>query len=114
VSGRSAHTIRSGIECPSLSPDQTRIAYKSRVDTASLAVTWRLHVFDLRTGADVALSETRSVDDQVEWLNNTTVLYAILRSPVGTAIEDTYSAPADGGGKPSLYLESAWSPAVGR
>jgi hypothetical protein len=71
-------------------------------------------VFDLRTGVDVALAKTRSVDDQVEWLNNDIVLYAILRSPVGTAIEDTYSTPADGSGKPGLYLASAWSPAVGR
>ena len=81
VSSRSAHTIRNGLECPSLSPDQTRIAYKSRrVGGTLTAVKWRLHVVDLRTGADIALAETRSVDDQVEWLDNNTILYSILRS----------------------------------
>jgi len=113
VSSRSAHTVRSGIECPSLSPDQTHLAYKSRVGGTLTAVKWRLHVLDLRTGHDVALAETRSVDDQVEWLDDNTVLYAILRSPVGTAVFDTYRVPADGSGHPELYLKSAWSPSVG-
>ncbi|MDQ1475334.1 MAG: hypothetical protein QOE62_563 [Actinomycetota bacterium] len=113
VSSRSAHTIRNGVECPSLSPDQTRIAYKSRVGGTLTAVKWRLHVVDLRTGADIALAETRSVDDQVEWLDNNTILYSILRSETGTAIKDTYAVPADGSGQPTIYVKGAWSPAVG-
>jgi hypothetical protein len=113
ISSRSAHTIRGGIECPSLSPDQTRIAYKSRVGGTLSAVTWRLHVVNLKTGGDIALAETRSVDDQVEWLDNHTVLYSILRSPTGTAVKDTYSVPADGTGQPSVFVKGAWSPAVG-
>ncbi|MDQ1383168.1 MAG: hypothetical protein QOG65_547, partial [Actinomycetota bacterium] len=113
VSSRSAHTIRSGVECPSLSPDQTRIAYKSRVGGTLTALKWRLHVVDLRTGADIALAETRSVDDQVEWLDNNTVLYSILRSQSGTAIKDTYAVPADGSGEATIYVKGAWSPVVG-
>lgn len=112
ISSQSAQTVKSGIECPSLSPDQTRIAYKSRVGGTLTAVKWRLHVVNLHTGADIALAETRSVDDQVEWLDTNTVLYSILRSPTGTAIKDTYSVPADGSGQPSIYVKGAWSPAV--
>ncbi|MDQ1462527.1 MAG: hypothetical protein QOI08_4011, partial [Actinomycetota bacterium] len=113
VSTKSAHTIRSGVECPALSPDQTRIAYKSRVGGTLTAVKWRLHVVKLNTGVDVALAETRSVDDQVEWLDNKTVLYSVSRSASGSAIKDTYSVPADGTGQPVVFVKGAWSPAVG-
>jgi hypothetical protein len=113
VSSHSAHTMRGGVECPSLSPDQTRIAYKSRVGGNLTAVKWRLHVVDLRTGKDIALAETRSIDDQVEWLDNSTVLYSLLRSPTGTAVKDTYAVSADGSGQPRIYVKGAWSPVVG-
>ncbi len=113
VSSHSAHTMRGGVECPSLSPDQTRIAYKSRVGGSLSAVKWRLHVVDLRTGKDIVLAETRSVDDQVEWLDNKTVLYSILRSETGTAVKDTYAVQADGSGQPTIYVKGAWSPVVG-
>jgi hypothetical protein len=113
VSTRSAHTIKSGIECPSLSPDQTRIAYKLRVGSPSVAVEWRLHVLDLRSGVDTTLAENHSVDDQVEWLDDDTILYSLLRSPTGTSIKDTYSLPANGTGAPALYIRGAWSPSVG-
>ena len=113
VSSHAAHTIRKGVECPSLSPDQTRIAYKSRVGGTLTAVKWRLHVVDLRTGKDIELAETRSIDDQVEWLDNSTVLYSILRSPSGTAVKDTYALPADGTGQPTIYVKGASSPVVG-
>ena len=49
-----AHTIADGVECPSLSPDGTRIGYKLRTGGALDGVRWRLHVLDLRTGADRA------------------------------------------------------------
>ena len=112
VSSQSAVTLRSGVECPSLSPDQTRIAYKLRVGGSLTAVKWRLHVLNLVTGADHAVAETRSVDDQVAWLDNNTLLYALLRSPTGTAIKDIYSVPADGSGSATIYVKGAWSPSV--
>jgi hypothetical protein len=108
-----ARTMEPDIECPSLSPDQTRIAYKKQVDRGAFsAVKWRLHVLDLATGHDVALAETRSVDDQVEWLDNGTILYAIPRSESGSVAYDTYEVPADGTGTPRIFIRGAQSPAV--
>ncbi len=109
---RTAHTMEPDVECPSLSPDQTRIAYKKRVGGGLSAVRWRLHVLNLETGHDVALAETRSVDDQAMWLDNATVLYALPRSSSGSVARDTYRVPADGTGAPQLYLRGAESPAV--
>ena len=48
VSARRADVVLEGIECPSLSPDQTRIAFKRRVPTGT-GFEWRLHVIDLTT-----------------------------------------------------------------
>jgi len=112
LSTRTAHTMEPNVECPSLSPDQTRIAYKKRTGGTFTALAWRLHVLDLATGRDVALTETRSVDDQVEWLNNRTVLYALPRLTSGSVAYDTYQVPADGSGTPTIYIKGAQSPAV--
>ena len=66
---KSMISLRTDAECPSLSPDQTKIAYKKRLDNKARGV-WRLAVLDLRTGQESLLAETRSVDDQVEWLDD--------------------------------------------
>jgi hypothetical protein len=104
VSGRSARTLHENVECPSLSPDGTRVAYKKRVDDGS--VIWRLHVLDLRTMRDTALAETRMVDDQAEWLDDDTVLYGLEGS--------IWAVPADGSGAPRKYIDGGLSPAVSR
>jgi len=104
VSGRTGRVIRDNVECPSLSPDGTRIGYKRLVGTK--AQTWRFHVLDLASGADVAMAETRSVDDQLEWLDDRNLLYH--------AGDDIWSVPADGSGTPRRYLAHADSPAVVR
>ena len=92
--------LRENMECPSLSPDETRIAYKKRVGGVS---DWRLHVYDLATGRDVELPEERSIDDQVEWLNNEVVLYGDGRN--------VWATRADGTGQPERVLARADSPA---
>ncbi len=113
LSERSAKVVDEGIECPSLSPDGTRIAYKKRIGDA-LNVQWRLHVRDLRTGDDVELSERRNVDDQVEWFDDENVLFGLPKSQSGTAETNTWTVPADGSGKPQLLVPRAWSPSVQR
>src|SRR6185437_15593779 len=75
VSRRQARTIHENVECPSLSPDGTRIAYKKRTDSSSRP--WRLTVLDLTTMRETPLAEQRSVDDQAEWLDNGHVLYGV-------------------------------------
>jgi hypothetical protein len=109
---REAHTIYDNVECPSLSPDQMHIAYKKRVPNGVGPVKWRLHVLDLRTMTDVALAETRSIDDQVEWLDAKTVLYSVPRAHTGTVAWDTYAVPADGSGAAQIYVRGSSSPGV--
>ena len=105
VSGRRMRILRENVECPSLSPDGERIAYKKALDGGK-DDRWRLHVLDLATMADTPLAETRSVDDQVEWLDRGDILYSL--GP------DVYVLPADGGGRPRKLLAGAYSPAVVR
>jgi hypothetical protein len=113
VSSRSATVVGEDVECPSLSPDGTRVAYKQRYGGGLTPIGWHIHVRDLATGRDVAVTETRSVDDQVEWLDDATVLYA-LPSGDGTRGYDTWAAPADGSGAPRVLAKGAVSPSVAR
>ncbi|MEO5878275.1 MAG: hypothetical protein ABIS86_06830 [Streptosporangiaceae bacterium] len=106
VSGHRVQVLRDNAECPSLSPDGTRLVFKKRVRAASSGQPWRLHVLDLATLRDKALAETRSVDDQVAWLDPGTVAYA-LPADFGS---DLWSVPADGTGAPGRILEAAASP----
>ena len=104
VSRRTARVLYENVECPSLSPDGTRIAYKRR--SSSNKAPWRLTVLDLATRRETPLAETRSVDDQAEWLDDDTVLYGIDG--------EVWSVRADGSGRPSRVLTAAASPAVVR
>ncbi|MEA2128923.1 MAG: hypothetical protein QOJ85_1814 [Solirubrobacteraceae bacterium] len=104
VRARRMRTIHEGVECPSLSPDGTRIAYKKRVGAGGKR--WRLYVLDLRTMRETPLAETRSVDDQAEWLDDEHVLYGLD--------ESIWTVPADGSGAPQLFARRADSPAVVR
>ena len=112
VSTRRAEVVAEGVECPSLSPDQRRLAFKKRLPLAA-GLGWRLHVMDLRSGAVTPLAERRSVDDQAEWLDDSTILYALPDASAPTPmVTDVWRVPADGGGAPELLLEGASSPAV--
>lgn len=104
VRARMMKTLHPDVECPSLSPDETRIAYKKRVGAGGKR--WRLHVLDLRTMREIPLAETRAVDDQVEWLDDERVLYGLD--------ERIWTTPADGGGTPAEFALQADSPAVVR
>jgi hypothetical protein len=110
LASRTIEILRDGVECPSLSPDNTRIAFKQRVGTGKVP-KWRPAVLDLATLSDHPLGETRNVDDQIEWLDDQTVLYG-LDTGVGTP--SIWSAPADGTGESKLFIADADSPAVTR
>jgi hypothetical protein len=109
---RTARVIRGGIECPSLSPDNKRVAFKKR--EPGWRLIWRIHVLDLQTGVETPLAETRSVDDQVEWLDDETILYAVPNGAQAQPVMDVWAAAADGSGTPRVLLTNAESPAVVR
>ncbi len=111
ISGHRLTALRTDVECPSLSPDGTRIAFKKHGNLAP--GQWRLAVYNLATGAETLLAEQRSVDDQVEWLDNDHVLYGLPRTGA-TAAQDVWVVPADGTGAAAVLVHDAWSPSVVR
>lgn len=108
IAGRQAHVLRENVECPSLSPDNTRLVFKKRIEDGPPAV-WRLYALDLATMKETPLAETRSVDDQVEWLDDHQILYTPpLPRP------EIWAVPADGSGSPRMLVSNAVSPVVVR
>ncbi|MFI6760780.1 TolB family protein [Micromonospora sp. NPDC050417] len=105
---RIVRTLTGNVECPSLSPDGTRIAFKQAIG-GDPTKGWRLSVLDLATMATRPLAETNSVDDQAAWLDDATVAYT-LRQADGRP--DIWSVPADGSGSPRLLVPEAESPAT--
>ncbi|MET8133736.1 TolB-like translocation protein [Streptomyces sp. NPDC006290] len=103
-------TLRTNVECPSLSPDGTRIAFKKRVKGLPKDAPWHLYVLDLRTGHETPLAEPRSVDDQVVWRDDHTLVYALP----GDYGADLWTLPPDGTGKPRRVSTAAVSPAYVR
>jgi hypothetical protein len=103
-------TLHEDAECPSLSPDGKHIVFKQRGDLPP--GKWRLVRYDVASGSVTQLAETRSVDDQVEWLDDNTVIYGLSRTGSQAAVSDVWSVPADGRGQPKLLIPQAWSPAV--
>jgi hypothetical protein len=113
IASRTATVLRAGVECPSLSPDGALLAYKMPLPGRRIA--WRLQVLDLASMKDTPLRETRSVDDQLQWLDNGRVLYAVSENPDGSsASTDVWLARVDGTAAPELFLAKAYSPAVAR
>jgi hypothetical protein len=110
---REMKVLRDGVECPSLSPDGKRIAFKQREGGGVGPVHWRVAVLDLATLRAHTLAETRNVDDQVEWLDDDTVVYGLPESQ-SSPVMDVWRVPAAGGGKPQRLVTGAWSPAVVR
>ncbi len=113
VAARRMRVIREGIECPSLSPDGRRIAFKAREHSSSRLV-WRLHVLDLDTNVESIVSEPRSVDDQPEWLDEHHILYALPRNTDGDGSSDVWVARAEGTDAPRVLIADAFSPSVVR
>jgi hypothetical protein len=122
VKSQVATVLLAGIECPSLSPNGTQIAFKHR--NPGVEVTWRLSVLNLATMRSHPLAETRDVDDQAAWLSNSTVAYALAETgsassasntglsaiSAGASIAtDTWTVPANGGGRPQSLLKGSWS-----
>ncbi|MGW9076392.1 TolB family protein [Streptomyces kronopolitis] len=107
VAARTLTTLHRNVECPSLSPDGTRLAYKKRVPHASPDAPWRLYVLDLRSMAETPTAEHRNIDDQALWSDDSTLVYALP----GDYGSDLWTVPADGSGSPHHLMTSALAPA---
>jgi len=109
VDARTARVLVQGAECPSLSPDRARIAFKKRVGGSR--GWWQLSLFDLSTRAVRTLSgDTKSVDDQVEWLDAGNLLYFRPTSD-GNII---WRLRTDVDEPPQPFVRAGFSPAVVR
>jgi hypothetical protein len=100
VRTRSGTVVRDGVECPSLSPDGTRLAFKARVGDPFV---WRLRILDLRTGRERQLPIPYAFDDQAEWLDDQHIAY--------DHNETVMRIKADGSAPPALLLDRATSSA---
>ena len=102
---RRMRTIRTGVASESLSPDQRKLVVKKLLADGF----WQLAVIDLGTWQERELAQgPRSVDDQVEWLDNEHVLFH-------AADDNTTSLwmlPIDGVNGPRVFLKDAYSGAV--
>ncbi len=114
VAGRVSTTridvVASNASCPEVSPDgKTIVAKEQRGDK------FQLIAIDLESGARRDLGETRSVDDQVEWIDNQTILYGMPNPDEGTEAQpvfDIYALNTAPGSAPRLIVPFADSPAA--
>ncbi len=111
IPSRTLEMIVENVECPSLSPDGTRIAFKRVTGSDPGGPHWTPAVYDIATGRIDLLPEARGIDDQIEWLDGDTILYGMPRDDT-RGDGDVWALDVDGTGEPRVLIEHAWSPAV--
>lgn len=108
---RTLTSVTDNAECPSVSPDGTRVAFKVDVDRGSASV-WEIAVLDLVTMERTLIGRgTRGLDDQVEWLDGDTLIYGLPRADE-VGVSDVWAVDTRADGEPRLLVEEAWSPTV--
>lgn len=113
LADRTLTTVTENAECPSVSPDGSRVAFKVDRDPGDQKL-WGLAVLDLATGTRTELSEgTEGLDDQVEWLDDDTLLYGLPRAKQ-PGVDDVWAVDTTATARPRLLIEQAWSPTVVR
>ena len=113
IARRHFKVIKNDVECPSLSPDGKRIAFKRASATKG---AWRLWVMQLDTGDAWAVTEEdRYIDDQAEWLDNEHVLYGLLYGegvPENALSIWVSDVSRESGFDAKVFIRSASSPSV--
>lgn len=102
---RRLESLRRDAECPSLSPDGTKVAYKKRIGRLG---PWELAVLDLKTGEERRLPGTAGVDDQATWLDDDRLAFAAV--PKDAKLSSIHVVPADGSAAAVVLIPDAASP----
>lgn len=101
--------VHENATCPEVSPDGNTIVAKERRGDF-----FQLVAIDTATGERRDLPEVRTVEDQVEFLNDSTIIYGLPNSAEGTEAQpawDVWSLDLNGGA-PQLIIPFADSPAA--
>lgn len=104
LAAKTVQAIGQNAECPSLSPDGTKVAYKKR---ANRVEPWDLVVLDLNTRKEQVLPGTAGIDDQAAWLDDATLAYGAVKNSQPNAI---FFVPADGSSAARRVIPDAASP----
>lgn len=110
VSNSRMDVVVENATCPEVSPDgKTIVAKERRGDFMALIA------IDVETGERRDLGESRSVEDQVEWADDDTVLYALPNLEEGTDAQpvfDVWALDVSAGSTPRMIIPFADSPAA--
>ena len=102
--------VHENASCPEVSPNGSTIVAKELRGEA-----FQLVAINTQTGERRDLAETRSVDDQVEWIDDNTIVYGLPNPDAGTVGQpalDIWVLNVNDGSAPRLLLAFADSPAA--
>ena len=110
VSTSRMQVVHENATCPEISPDGSTLVVKELRD----GDRFQLVAIDIASGARRDLGEARSVEDQVEFLDNSTVIYGLPNEAEGTDAQPAWDVWAldINGGSPQLIIPFADSPAA--
>lgn len=113
---RTMASLATNAECPSVSPDGHTVAFKVRRGNdgdmvGSSSVHWDVAVMNVASGERTVIELDRGIDDQLEWLDEDTLLYGLPREDANWDA-DVFRLEAEAMAEPELFIEHAWSPSV--
>ena len=106
-------SVRTDAECPSISPDRTRVAYKTRQGNPAPG-QWHIAVSTWPPDRRPCWRKPEASTTRSSGWTTRTVLYALPRAGSEATTCDIWQVPADGTGRPSVFIPLAMSPAVVR